>query len=337
MGGSIESRHCPHAGVARIGTTMRHTRVLVLGGSGFVGRYVVNFLIERGCRVLVSVRRRDKAKHLIVFPTCEVVEADIHDDAQLDRLAAGQHAVINLVGILQGSEADFARAHSELTRRVLAACDKHKVRRYLHMSALGADPQGPSKYQRSKGTAEAQVRASMLDWTIFQPSVVFGPEDRFLNTFAKLAAFAPFIPLAGADVRFQPVWVEDVAHAFVNALDNRATCGRTYELAGPKVYTLRQLVEFAAAAGGHPRKVIGLPEGVARLQARLMELAPGEPLLSQDNLDSMKRDNVAGSQPFTPAPELGIAHTPMEPEASLYLAGMHPRTRFGGFRAHARR
>jgi NADH dehydrogenase len=316
---------------------MRHTQVLMIGGSGFIGRYVVNFLIERGCRVLVPARRRDKAKHLIVFPTCDVVEASVHDDAQLDRLVAGQHAVINLVGILQGSAADFERAHSDLTRRIVDACQRHKVRRYLHMSALGADPNGPSKYQRSKGAAEAHVRASNLDWTIFQPSVVFGPEDRFLNTFAKLAALAPVIPLAGADVRFQPVWVEDVARAFVNALDNPATFGKSYELAGPTVYTLRQLVEFAAAAGGHPRKVIGLPDGVARLQARLMELAPGEPLLSQDNLDSMKRDNVASVQPFVPAPELGIAHTPMEPEASLYLAGMHPRTRFGGFRAHARR
>jgi NADH dehydrogenase len=287
--------------------------------------------------VLVPARRRDHAKHLIVFPTCDVVEANIHDDAELDRLVAGQDAVINLVGILQGSEADFARAHGELTRRATLACEKNRVRRFLHMSALGADPQGPSKYQRSKGAAEQHVRASGLDWTIFQPSVVFGPEDRFLNTFAQLARFAPCVPLAGADVRFQPVWVEDVAHAVVNALDNPATFGRAYELAGPKVYTLRELVSFAAAAAGHRRPVFGLPEGIARIQARLMELAPGEPLLSRDNLDSMKRDNVASVQPFAPAPELGIAHTPMEPEASLYLAGMHPRTRFGGFRAHARR
>ncbi len=316
---------------------MRHTHVLVLGGSGFIGRYIVNFLINRGCRVTVPARRRDKAKHLIVFPTCDVIEANINDDAQLARLTAGQHAVINLVGILQGSEADFTRAHVDLTRRALAACQQHKVRRYLHMSALGADAQGPSMYQRSKGAAERVVRDCDLNWTILQPSVVFGAEDRFLNTFASLARFAPVIPLAGADVRFQPVWVEDVAHAFVNALDNPATFGQAYELAGPRIYTLRELVQFAATAAGHRRPVIGLPDGVARVQARLMELAPGEPLLSRDNLDSMKRDNVASVQPFTPAPELGIAHTPLEPEASLYLAGMHPRTRFGGFRAHARR
>jgi uncharacterized protein YbjT (DUF2867 family) len=316
---------------------MRHTHVLVLGGSGFIGRYIVNFLIDRGCRVTVPARRRDKAKHLIVFPTCDVIEANINDDAQLARLMAGQHAVINLVGILQGSEADFTRAHVDLTRRALAACQQHKVRRYLHMSALGADAQGPSMYQRSKGAAERLVRDCGLNWTIMQPSVVFGIEDRFLNTFASLARFAPVIPLAGADVRFQPVWVEDVAHAFVNALDNPATFGQAYELAGPRIYTLRELVQFAASAAGHRRPVIGLPDSVARVQARLMELAPGEPLLSRDNLDSMKRDNVASVQPFTPAPELGIAHTPLEPEASLYLAGMHPRTRFGGFRAHARR
>lgn len=316
---------------------MQHRNVLAIGGSGFIGRYIVNRLVGRGCRVLVPARRRDKAKHLIMLPTCDVVEANVHDDATLERLVAGQHAVINLVGILHGSEAQFERAHVELTRRILDACARNRVRRYLHMSALGADPNGPSMYQRSKGRAEALVRGSPLAWTIFQPSVVFGAEDAFLNMFARLAAFAPVLPIGGADVKFQPVWVEDVARAFVNSLDNDATFGRTYELAGPKVYTLRELVQFAASAAGHRRPVLALPAGIARLQARLMELAPGEPLLSRDNLDSMKRDNVASQQPYAPAPELGITATPMEPEASLYLAGLHPRTRFGGFRARARR
>ena len=316
---------------------MQHKNVLVVGGSGFVGRYIVNGLVGRGCRVLVPSRRRDKAKHLIMLPTCDVVEADVHDDAALDRLVAGQQAVINLVGILHGSEAQFERAHVTLTQRILAACATHRVRRYLHMSALGADPAGPSMYQRSKGRAEQAVRESKLAWTIFQPSVIFGAEDQFLNMFARLAAFAPVLPIGGADVKFQPVWVEDVARAFVNSLDNDATVGRTYELAGPKVYTLRELVAFAARAAGHRRPVVALPDGIARLQARLMQLAPGEPLLSVDNLDSMKRDNVASVQPYVPAPELGITPTPMEPEASLYLAGLHPRTRFGGFRARARR
>jgi NADH dehydrogenase len=316
---------------------MQHRNILVIGGAGFIGRYIVNELVGRGCRVLVPARRRDKAKHLIMLPTCDVVEASVHDDATLDRLVAGQDAVINVVGILHGSEAKFEQVHVALTQRVLAACSRAKVRRYLHMSALGADPDGPSMYQRSKGRAEQAVRESKLAWTIFQPSVVFGAEDSFLNMFAKLSGIAPVLPIGGADVKFQPVWVEDVAHAFVNSLDNEATVGKAYELCGPKVYTLRELVKFAAGAAGHRRPVIALPDGIARLQARLMQLAPGEPLLSVDNLDSMKRDNVASRQPYAPAPELGIGATPLEPEASLYLAGLHPRTRFGGFRARARR
>jgi len=316
---------------------MQHRNVLVIGGTGFIGRYLVNELVGRGCRVLVPSRRRDHAKHLIMLPTCDVVEANVHDDAALERLVGGQHAVINLIGILHGTEALFERAHVALTQRTLAACSRNKVRRYLHMSALGADANGPSMYQRSKGRAEQAVRESKLAWTIFQPSVVFGAEDAFLNMFARLAAIAPVLPIGGANVKFQPVWVEDVARAFANSLDNDATVGQTYELCGPTVYTLRELVQFAASAAGHRRPVLALPDAIARLQARIMELAPGEPLLSRDNLDSMKRDNIASRQPYVPAPELGISATPMEPEASLYLAGLHPRTRFGGFRARARR
>ena len=317
---------------------MQHENILVLGGSGFIGRYIVNLLVGRGRRVLVPSRRRDQAKHLIMLPTCDVVDANIHDDATLAKLVDGQDAVINLVGILHGSQRDFELVNVELPQRVIAACKACSVRRYLHMSALGADPNGPSLYQRSNGTGEEAVRASTLDWTIFKPSVVFGAEDEFLNMFAKLAAVFPVLPIGGANVRFQPVWVEDVAAAFVNSLDNEATFRKTYELAGPKIYTLRELVRFAARAAGHPRPVIALPDGIARLQAAVMEHLPGPTLLSRDNLDSMQRDNIASQQPYRPAPELGLHHlTPLEPEAALYLAGMHPRTRFGGFRAKARR
>jgi NADH dehydrogenase len=317
---------------------MRHSNILVLGGSGFIGRYIVNLLVARGCRVLVPTRRRASARHLITLPTCDVVEANIHDDAALDELVQGRDAVINLVGILHGSRAEFEKAHVELTRRVIAACGKRGVRRLLHMSALGADANGPSMYQRTNGAGEDAARASDLDWTIFQPSVVFGIEDEFLNMFARLAAFTPVLPIGGAEVRFQPVWVEDVAAAFVNSLDRPDTLRKCYELAGPRVYTLRELVDFAARAAGHRRLVIALPDAIARLQATVMEHLPGPTLLSRDNLDSMKRDNIASQQPYAPAPELGIAHlTPLEAEAALYLAGMHPRTRFGGFRAKARR
>jgi len=316
---------------------MRHTNVLLLGGSGFIGRYVANFLVARGCRVVVPTRRRARARHLILLPTCDVVEANIMDDATLDRLAADQDAVINLVGILHGRQQEFQRVHADLPRRVVAACAKHRIGRMLQMSALGASESAPSMYLRSKAAGESHVRASALAWTLFRPSVVFGVEDRFLNLFARLAAWFPVLPIGGANARFQPVWVEDVARAIVNALDNPTTFGKTYELAGPRVYALRELVVFAAKAAGHPRAVIALPAGLARLQARLLEFLPGEPLLSRDNLHSMKVDSVASRQPFVPAAELGIRLTPMEPEAALYLAGMHPRTRFSPMRARARR
>jgi uncharacterized protein YbjT (DUF2867 family) len=316
---------------------MRHTNVLVLGGSGFIGRYLLNLLAAQGIRLVVPSRRRDRARHLIVLPTCDVVDADIMDDPTLDRLVADTDAVINLVGILHGNELTFQRVHAELPRRLVAACAKHKVGRLIQMSAIGASATAPSMYLRSRAAGEAHVRAASLAWTIFRPSVVFGIEDRFLNLFGTLAAIAPVLPIGGADSRFQPVWVEDVAHAIANSLDNEATFGQVYELAGPRIYTLRELVTFAAKAAGHPRPVFALPDGLARIQARLLELAPWGPLLSRDNLDSMKVDSVASKQPFRPAPELGIGITPMEPEAALYLAGQHPRTRFSPMRARARR
>jgi NADH dehydrogenase len=321
---------------------VNHEDILVVGGAGFVGRHIVNRLVDRGLRVTVPTRRPGAAKHLILLPTVDLAAADVNDDAALDRLLDGRDAVINLVGILQGSRGtpygpEFAQAHAELPRRILARCAAHGIHRYLHMSALGADSAGPSMYQRSKGDGQAAVRASTLDWTIFQPSVIFGPEDRFLNTFATLAAVAPILPIANAGARFQPVWVGDVADAFVNALDNPKTYRKTYELVGPRVYTLRELVGFAATASGHPRAIVGLPASLARAQATLMELAPGEPLMSRDNLDSMQRDNVASVQPFVPAPELGIELHPMESEAAEYLSGRSVRARFGSYRARARR
>ena len=317
-------------------------KILVIGGAGFVGRHIVARLVGQGLRVTVPTRHRARAGHLILLPTVEVVESDVSNDDALDLLLRDHDAVINLVGILQGSRGtpygrEFARAHVELPKRIIAGCARHGIRRYLHMSALGADPKGPSMYQRSKGDGEAAVRASSLDWTIFQPSVIFGPEDRFLNTFATLAKVFPVLPIGGADVRFQPVWIGDVAQAFVNALDNRDTYRKSYELVGPRVYTLRELVQFAAAASGRPRPVLALPGGIAQLQARMMELAPGEPLMSRDNLDSMKVDNIASRQPYVPAPELGITPTAMEAEAPRYLSGQTVRTRLDAFRARARR
>lgn len=324
---------------------MQHSNILVIGGAGFIGRHIVARLAELGLQVTVPTRRRSRARHLILLPTVDVIECDVHDDDALGNLVRDRDAVINLIGVLHGSYGvqgspygrEFARAHVKLPRRIVAACDKHRVDRFLHMSALGADSNGPSMYQRSKGDGDAVVRASQLDWTIFRPSVVFGPEDNFLNLFATLAKFFPVLPIGSANARFQPVWVGDVADAFVHALDNLDTLNEIYELAGPRIYRLRDLVKFAAGASGHARPVIALPDSLARVQAWLMELAPGKPLMSRDNLDSMKVDNVASVQPHRPAPELNIQMTPMEAEAPAYLSRAHARTRFGTYRTRAGR
>jgi NADH dehydrogenase len=222
--------------------------------------------------------------------------------------------VINLVGVLhsrrgaRGSDygPEFARAHVELPRKVVAACSSAGVHRYLHMSALGASPKGPSMYQRSKAAGEAAALSNpALAVTIFRPSVVFGEGDNFLNLFARLQRLLPVMMLGGADARFQPVYVEDVVEAYTNALEDRSTVGRIIELVGPKVYTLRELVQLAGRYSGHPRPVIGLPPALARLQAWFLEHAPGGPLISRDNLDSMRVDNVAspGTVPMPTSPE----------------------------------
>lgn len=304
---------------------MRYPTILVVGGTGFIGSHLVAQLAASGRRVIVPTRRQSRSRMYSVLPTVEVVEANVHDPAVLSRLMRGVDAVINLVGVLHSGRGAagskygpaFARAHVELPKKIVAACVSNSVHRYLHMSALGASAQGASMYLRSKADGETAAFAPGLETTVFRPSVVFGPEDQFLNLFAKLQKFFPVMPLGGADARFQPVFVGDVAQAFVNALEHPSTYGRVYELAGPKVYTLKELVELAGEYGGHPRPVIGLPPALARLQALALEFMPGGPLMSRDNLDSMKQDNIA-SAPI--APELGIVPTPLEAVAPQYLA-----------------
>lgn len=306
-------------------------KILVVGGSGFIGRHVIAKLITAGYHVTVPTRRRDRAGHLITHPTIDVIQANVYEPAALAELVAGQDAVINLVGVLHSKRGtpygpEFAKAHVELPRSIIAAMRAANVRRLLHMSALGASPEGPSMYARSKAAGELLVRQSALAFTIFQPSVVFGPEDQFLNTFGRMARFLTLFPLAGASTKLQPIYVEDVAQAFVNALANNATIGITYELAGPHAYTLKELVQFASLATiGKTRPVLPLPLGIGKLQAAFFELLPGQPLMSRDNVDSLKVDNVATRDL---APELSITLTAMEPIAMQYLRGQHPRTRF---------
>ena len=312
---------------------MELTRVCVIGGSGFVGGHIVHRLSARRYHVQVPTRDRDRAKSLILLPTVDVVDANVHDPAVLAHLVHGMDAVINLVGVLHDGRGvrGFEQAHVELTKKIIAACITNRVRRYVHLSALGADVNGPSRYQRTKGEAEALVRASSLDWTIFRPSVVFGRNDRFLNLFALLQKMLPVVFLACPRARFQPVHVEDVAAALVASVDNLATYGKTYELCGPKVYTLRELVALAGALSRNPRPIIGLNDALSRLQAFSLELLPVK-LMSRDNCDSMKVDNVS-SQPFP----FGITPAALEATAPAWLGAATPRGRYRAYRDHAGR
>ncbi|AMC36555.1 complex I NDUFA9 subunit family protein [Janthinobacterium sp. B9-8] len=293
------------------------SKILLIGGSGFIGQQLAAKLTKAGHEVTLPTRHREnKRADLLLLPYLNLISADINDDAALTRLIAGQDVVINLVGILQGNEASFKKAHVTLTERIIAACTAQDVNRYLHMSALGADIHGPSMYQRSKGEAEARVKASRLDWTIYRPSVVFGKEDQFLNLFASLLKIAPFVPLAGADTRFQPVWVQDVAQAFAIGVEDKSLIGKTLSLVGPTIYTLKELVAYTAQTIGVCRPIISLPNSLARVQASLMSLLPSPPL-SHDNLDSLQVDNIDAAG-F--APELGWQPTALEAIAPAYLA-----------------
>jgi len=318
---------------------MRHQTIAVIGGSGFIGSELINRLVADGRNVRVATRRRENAKRLTIYPV-DVLEVNLFDPAQLDVFLRGVDAVINLAGILHSRRgepygADFARMHVELPKKIASACAAEKIRRVIHISALGADPQGSSMYLRSKGDGERALQAARgLDTTIFRPSVVFGPGDAFLNTFASLQRAFPVIPVACAKARFQPVYVGDVVQAIVNALDNAETYGKTYPLAGPRVYTLAELVRFAGQSVGRDRRIFALPGFVGRLQARVFEMLPGPPMLTRDNLDSMKTDSVM-SGPI--APELGITPTSLEAVAPEYLSGLTLRERLNIYRSNAHR
>ena len=274
-------------------------RVCVLGGSGFVGQSLCRALVERGWLVRVPSRQRlDPAHALRALPGVVTLQCDIHDPLVLREQFANCDAVINLVGILNESGSDgsgFRHAHVELTRKVIHACEENNVQRLLHMSALHANAErGPSHYLYSKGEAErllVEAGQRGLAVTRFCPSIIFGPGDSFFNRFADLLRLAPVFPLACPDTRFAPVYVEDVARAFALSLDDEETIGERYELCGPNVYTLRELVTYTARTCGMKRLIIGLNDTASSLQARMLGLLPGKPM-TYDNYLSLTVDSV---------------------------------------------
>jgi len=295
---------------------MKINTVCVLGGTGFVGSHLVARLIASGRRVKVITRRRERHRDLLVLPGVSLIEGDVNDPATLKRHFTGCDAVVNLIGILNEKGHDgsgFRRAHVDLSRHVAETCRATGVKRLLHMSALGADAgTGTSLYQRTKGEAESLVRTQSGDTkvTIFRPSVIFGPGDSFLNRFAGLLRIAPVLPLACPGARFAPVYVGDVVTRFVDSLEDAGTFGQRYDLCGPKVYTLKELVQYTARTLGLRRAIIGLPDWASRLQATVFEYVPGKPF-SLDNYRSLQRDNVC--------PGGGTCPTSLESVAPRYL------------------
>lgn len=323
---------------------MKLENFLVLGGSGFVGRHLVAALAARGANVTVPTRRRERAKSLILLPTVEVVEADIHEPQTLARLAHGKDAVVNLIGILHSRRGradergpndygpDFARVHVEFPQAVVAACRAGGVKRLLHMSALGATLDAPSEYLRSKAIGEqAALAAEDLAVSVFRPSVIFGPDDSFLNLFVTLARFTPILSLPCAQARFQPVYVGDVVAAMLAALDHPESAGKRYDLCGPRQYSLEELVRAACEAAHLKRWLLPLPDWFSYLQATVLEYLP-KPLLTRDNYRSMQRPNVCDC-PFP----FGIQPVALEVAASAWLAPSAPRTRYSAMRWRARR
>jgi NADH dehydrogenase len=287
--------------------------VTVFGGAGFIGRYLVQRLAKAGWMIRVAARRPEQA--LFLKPQGDVgqivpIAANIRNELSVRRAVEGVEAVINLVGILsERGRQSFAKVHRDGAERIARNAAELGVARLLHMSALGADANSPSVYARSKAEGESAVRAAFPGATLFRPSIVFGPEDQFFNRFARMARLLPALPLIGGGrTRFQPVYVGDVAAAVLAAAEREDALGKTYELAGPRALTFRELLRYVGEVTGHRRPLVDIPMGLARLQARLGEFLPNPPL-TRDQLLMLGRDNV-------PAPgALGLADLGIQPKA----------------------
>ncbi|MEE9275996.1 MAG: complex I NDUFA9 subunit family protein [bacterium] len=304
-------------------------KLFVTGGSGYVGTSLLHQLSEAGheCRVL-SRNPEPERERLTAIPGVYPVMGDI-TKASIDSLAALMskcEGVIHLVGIIieKGTPGHEA-VHTEGTRRVVEAAKQAGVKRFLHMSALGSRENAVARYHRTKWDAERFVRESGMDWTIFRPSIIFGENDEFLNTFANIARLSPALPVIGSGQgKLQPIWVEDVCRCFMRALERPETAGQAYGLGGESAYALKDLIRMVAGAMGKKRMLVHLPVPVARLQAKLFDLLPIKPPFTDDQITMLGEDNVCDSAPMKEA--FGIEPRPLED----YL-----RERFGGAGAAA--
>jgi NADH dehydrogenase len=301
----------------------RRPRVAVIGGTGFIGHALLPRLASERYDLKAFTRSRAQHRDLLVLPTLELVELDPRDEAQLARHLQGFDAAVNMVGILNERGDDgrgFREAHVELTRRVIGACRTAGVKRLLQVTALKADPHNaPSYYLRSKGEAETLLREAHGDdlaVTIFQPSVVFGPGDSFVNRFADLLRLpVPFMPLPRADSRFAPVYVGDLVEAMARCLADPDTGGNTYQICGPRVYTMREIIRLIADTLEIRKPVLAIPDPIAKVQAKVMDFLPGKPF-SSDNFRSLTVASVCDSNGLG---RLGIEPSSMETVVPGYL------------------
>lgn len=315
---------------------MQLRKICVLGGSGFVGSSIVAKLDQDGYAVTVLTRRRESAKHLFLLPNVTVVECNVMDDQALKAALSGADAVVNLTGILhQSGRTSFDAMHHQLPSRLAKICEATGIKRLIQMSSLQADRNAPSEYLRSKAAGEAALLAfaQKLNITIFRPSIIFGRGDSFINLFATLIKFLPVVLLAKPNAKFQPVWVEDVASCFVASIQNTQTYGQVYELAGPKVYSFRELVQQVMTTLKVKRPIIGLCDKLSYAQAFMMELLPVK-LMSRDNVRSMEVDSVS-SQPFPPI--FGVVPASLEAVIPEYLVDSTLRGKYDSFRSVAAR